>query len=78
MFTPALPAQPVDATLYPSRKDGVYSVISAGSRLSESSQAHLNKAVRQLNERPRRVFGIETPAEDLTQVLRRPVETTGQ
>jgi hypothetical protein len=33
-------------------------------RLSESSQAHLNKVVRQLNERPRKAFGIETPQFD--------------
>ena len=38
-----VPAQPVDATLYPRWKDGVYSVISEESRLSVSSQAHLNK-----------------------------------
>ena len=30
----------------------------------------------QLNERPRKAFGIETQQKDLTQVLRRPVETT--
>jgi hypothetical protein len=58
-----LPAQPVDATLYPRWKYGVYSVISEESRLSVSSQAHLNKVVRQLNERPRKALGIETPAE---------------
>ena len=34
-----------------------------GDRLSVSSQAHLNKVVRQLNERPRKALGIETPAE---------------
>src|SRR5271156_1014845 len=58
-----LPAQPVDATLCPRRKDGVYSVISEESRLSVSSKAHLNKAVRRLNERPSKALGIETPAE---------------
>ena len=58
-----LPAQPVDATLYPRWKDGVYSVISEESRLSVSSQAHVNGVVRQLNERPRKALGIETPAE---------------
>jgi hypothetical protein len=58
-----LPAQPVDATLYPGWKDGVYSVISEESRSSVSSQAHLNKVVRRLNERPRKALGIETPAE---------------
>jgi IS30 family transposase len=26
-------------------------------------KAHLNKVVRQLNERPRKALGIETPAE---------------
>ena len=31
--------------------------------MSASSQAHLNKVVRQLNERPRKALGIETPAE---------------
>ena len=58
-----VPAQPVDATLYPRWKDEVYPVISEDSRLSVSSQAHLNKAVRQLNERPRKALEIETPAE---------------
>ena len=43
-----------------------------------SSQAHLNKVVRQLNERPRKALGIETQQKDLMQVLRRPVETTTQ
>jgi hypothetical protein len=43
-----------------------------------SSQAHLNKVVRQLNERPRKALGIETPAERLMQVVRRPVETTSE
>jgi IS30 family transposase len=27
------------------------------------SQAHLNKVARQLNERPRKTLGFETPAE---------------
>ena len=49
--------------LYPRWKDGVYSIISEESRLSVSSQAHLNKVVRQLNERPRKALRIETPAE---------------
>ena len=48
----------------------MYSVISEDSRLSESSQAHLNKAVRQLNERPRKTLGIEPQQKDLMQVLR--------
>jgi hypothetical protein len=56
-----LSAQPVNATLYPIWKDEVYSVISEDSRLSVSSQAHLSKVVRQLNERS--ALGIETPAE---------------
>ena len=58
-----VPAQPVDATLYPRWKDEVYSVISEDGRLSMSLQAHLNKVVRQLNERPRKALRIETPAE---------------
>src|SRR5271168_4327614 len=58
-----LPAQPIDATLYPRWKDGVYSVIYEESGLSVSSQAHLNKVMGQLNERPRKALGIETPAE---------------
>jgi IS30 family transposase len=58
-----MPAQPVDATLDPRWKDEVYSVISEESRLSVSSQALLNKAVRQLNERPRKALGIEISAE---------------
>jgi hypothetical protein len=31
--------------------------------LSVYSQAHLNKVARQLNERPRKTLGFETPAE---------------
>ncbi len=34
-----------------------------GCDLSEYSQAHLNKVARQLNERPRKTLGFETPAE---------------
>src|SRR5262245_52289660 len=40
-----------------------------GADLSVYSQAYLNKVARQLNERPRRTLGFETPA-----VLRRPTE----
>ena len=42
--------------------------------LSVHSQAYLNKVARQLNERPREILQFETPARDLTPVLRRPVE----
>ena len=34
-----------------------------GADLSAYSQAHLNKVARQLNERPRKTLGFETPAE---------------
>jgi IS30 family transposase len=34
-----------------------------GIDLSVYSQAHLNKVARQLNERPRKTLGFETPAE---------------
>ena len=34
-----------------------------GADLSVYSQAHLNKVARQLNDRPRKTLGFETPAE---------------
>ena len=34
-----------------------------GTDVSAYSQAHLNKVARQLNERPRKTLGFETPAE---------------
>ena len=34
-----------------------------GTDVSVYSQAHLNKVARQLNERPRKTLGFETPAE---------------
>jgi hypothetical protein len=34
-----------------------------GTNLSVYSQTHLNEVARQLNERPRKTLGFETPAE---------------
>ncbi len=48
-----------------------------GTDLLVYSQTHLNKAARQLNERPRKTLAFETPAVSLTPVLRRPVEPAG-
>jgi hypothetical protein len=45
-----------------------------GTDLSVYSKAHINKAVHQLNERPRE--DLKPQQKDLMQVLRRPVETT--
>ena len=43
--------------------------------LSGYSQADLNKVALQLNQRPRKTLGFETPASNSKPVLRRPVET---
>jgi IS30 family transposase len=40
-----------------------------GSDLSIHSQAHLNKVARQLNQRPRKTLGFQTPADKLEQAL---------
>ena len=72
-----LPAQPVDATLYSRWKDGVYSVISEESRLSVSSQAHLNKWCVSSTNGHVKPWELKSQQKDLMQVLRRPVETTG-
>ena len=47
-----------------------------GTDLSVHSQTHLNKVACQLNERSRKTLTFETPAENLTPVLHRPVEPT--
>jgi hypothetical protein len=70
------PAQPVDATLYPRWKDGVYSVISEESRLSVSSQAHLDKWCVSSTNGHVKLWELKSQQKDLMQVLRRPVETT--
>ena len=46
-----------------------------GIDLSGYSQAKLNAIARQLNERPRKTLGYETPADDFINLLRRPVES---
>jgi len=74
----ALPCRlkPVDATLDPRWKDGVYSVISEESRLSVSSQAHLNKWCVSSTNGHVKPWELKPQQKDLMQVLRRPVETT--
>jgi hypothetical protein len=71
-----VPAQPVDATLYPRWKDGVYSVISEESRLSVSSQAHLNKWCVSSTNGHVKPWELKPQQKDLMQVVRRPVERT--
>jgi hypothetical protein len=71
-----MPAQPVDATLYPRWKDGVYSVISEESQLSVSSQAHLNKWCVSSTNGHVKPWELKSQQKDLMQVLRRPFETT--
>jgi hypothetical protein len=63
MSASPLPAQPVDATLAPKWKDGVYSVIFRREPIVGVLTSPSKQVVRQLNERPRKALGIETPAE---------------
>ena len=49
--------------------------IPKGTDLSAYSQAKLNAVARRLNERPRKTLNYETPAERLTNLLRRSVES---
>ena len=70
------PAQPVDATLYPRWKDGVYSVIFEESRLSVPSHAHLNKWYVSSTNGHVKPWELKRQQKDLMQVLRRRVETT--
>ena len=63
---------------YPRWKDGVYSVISEESRLSVSSQAHLNKWCVSSTNGHVKPWELKPQQKDLMQVLRRPVETTAQ
>jgi hypothetical protein len=46
-----------------------------GIDISSYSQAKLNAVARQLNERPRKTLGFQTPAEMFSQPLRRSVES---
>ena len=65
--------EPVNAIFYPRRKDGVYSVIFEESRLSVSSQAHLNKWCVSSTNGHVKPWELKSQQKDLMQVLRRPV-----
>jgi IS30 family transposase len=56
-------SQRVDATLCLRRKIECMQYLPKRTDLSVYSQAHLNKVVRQLNERPRKTLAFEIPAE---------------
>jgi len=49
-----------------------------GTDLSVHSQSKLSAVARQLNERPRKTFAYETPAQELMRMLCRPVERKPQ